>query len=302
MVARCNIKTSVILAVFILACAINTLNAAWWEKKNIPLPAGAEETRQETRRIAGSELIFTYYTAGEENAGSIRSFYRMRLPEMGWKEKELIKDLQQVPNLQVNAAFKNALEQNLMFEKGTDLLIINFMPEGTFNDGKTRFAIARGTMDFNNVPADEKKLMPELLAKPKKQVAPVYPDAKLINLSEDGGSSQAAYYTKDNIEGVSKFYKDSMPRFGWQLAEEKPIQERAANGNNYDISKLCPSCPKDTKLDLVSIKTKTAELHFSNDKGDVCGIVISNQSSAQAQSSPLGNVTIIAVNYEGKNS
>ncbi len=301
MVTRCNIKISAILTIFILACSINTLNAAWWERKNIPLPAGTEEARQETRRIGGSELIFTYYTTTQENADSIRSFYRTRLPDLGWKEKELIKDLQQVPNLQVNSAFKNALEQNLMFEKGTDLLIINFMPEGAFNDGKTRFAIAQGKMDLKNVPTDEKKLMPELLTKPKKEVAPVYPDSKLVNLSEEDNSSQATYYTKDDIGAVSKFYKDSMPNLGWALAGEKPVQETADTVNNLDIAKYCPNCPKDTNFDIGSIKTKIAELHFSNYKGDVCNIVISNQSSAQAKVSPFSSMTIILVNYESKN-
>jgi len=300
MVTRCNIKIGVILTIFILACAINTLNAGWWEGKNIPLPAGAEEARQETRRIGGSELIFTYYTTTQENNASIRSFYRRRLPDLGWKEKEIIKDLQQVPNLQVNAAFKNALEQNLMFEKDTDLLIINFMPEGVFNDAKTRFAIAQGKMDLKNAPTDEKKLMPELLTKPKKKSAPVYPDSNLINLSEEDNSSLATYYTKDDIESVSKFYKDGMPSIGWSLTEEKPIQETVGAANNYDISKHCPNCPKDTNFDTASIKTKITELHFSNHKGDICGIVISNQSSTQAQASPLGSITIILVNYESK--
>lgn len=302
MVTRCNIKISAILTIFILACGINTLNAAWWEGKNIPLPAGTEEAHQEARRIGGSELIFTYYTTAQESPDSIKSFYRRRLPDLGWKEKEIIKDLQQVPNLQINAAFKNALEQNLMFEKGTDLLIINFMPEGAFNDAKTRFAIAQGKMDFNNAPTDEKKLMPELLTKPKKKVAPVYPDAKLVNLSEDDNSSQASYYTKDDIESVSKFFKANMPNLGWSLTEEKPIQEAAAGVNSYDITKYCPNCPKDTNFDAVSIKNKITELSFSNPKGDVCRIAISNQSSAQAQGSPLGSMTIIAVNYESKNS
>ncbi|TAM38404.1 hypothetical protein EPN54_04275 [bacterium] len=300
MVRGCNIKIIAILSIVILTCAINTLNAAWWEKKDIPLPAGAEEARQETRRIGGSELTFTYYATSQENAGSIKSFYRLRLPDLGWKEKELIKDLQQMPNMQVNSGLKNALEQNLMFEKGTDLLIINFMPEGAFNDGKTRFAIARGKMDLKALPSDEKKLMPELLTKPKREVSPVYPDAKLVNLSEEDNSSQASYYTKDDIESVSKFYKEKMPGFGWALAEEKPVKETVNTANNLDMAKYCPNCPKDANLDTASIKTKITELDFSNNKGDSCGIVISSQSSAQAQGSLFGSMTIILVNYEGK--
>lgn len=300
MVTGCNIKISAVLSIVILACAINTLNAAWWDKKDIPLPAGAEEARQETRRIGGSELTFTYYTTARENPDSIRSFYRLRLPDLGWKEKELAKDLQQVPNMQVNPALKSALEQNLMFEKGTDLLIINFMPEGAFNDAKTRFAIARGTMDLNKAPTDEKKLMPELLTKPKKEVAPVYPDAKLVNLSEDDKSSQASYYTKDDIDGVSKFYKEKMPSLGWGLTEEKPVKEAVDTANNLDLAKYCPDCPKDTNLNPASIKTKITGLDFSNNKGEACSIVISNQSSAQVQGSPFGSMTIILVSYESK--
>jgi len=300
MVTGCNIKISAILSIVILACAINTLNAAWWDKKDIPLPAGVEEARQETRRIGGSELTFTYYTTAQGNADSVRSFYRMRLPDLGWKEKELIKDLQQVPNMQVNSSLKNALAQNLMFEKGTDLLIINFMPEGAFNDAKTRFAIAQGKMDLKAVPSDQKKLMPELLTKPKKEVAPVYPDSRLVNLSEADNSSQASYYTKGDIESVSKFYKEKMPNFGWALAEENPVKETTDTVNNLDMAKYCPDCPKDTNLDAAAIKTKITRLDFSNNKGDLCNIVISSQSSAQAQGSLFGSMTIILVNYESK--
>lgn len=300
MIRQCTIKTSAILAVIILACGINTLNAAWWERKNIPLPAGAEEARQETRRIGGSELVLTYYTTAQENTASIKSFYRRRLPELGWKEKNLVKDLQQVPGMQVNAAFRDALEQNLMFEKGTDLLMINFMPEGAFRDAKTRFAIIQGKMDFKEPLADKKKLMPELLTKPKKKVAPDYPTAKLINLVEGENSLQATYYTQDDIESASRFYKETMPSLGWSLNEEKPVQEVSAGAGNYDISKYCPACLEGANSGVISMKNKISELSFSNQKGGTCTIAIFNQSSSQIEGTPFGSITTITVDYEGK--
>ncbi len=293
-------RLTLTIAMALLILNPNSLNAAWWEGKDFPLPMGAQEANQETRRIGGAEFVFTYYSTTQENADSIKAFYRMKLSSLGWKEKELLNDLRQAPNFQVTSGLSDALGQNLMFEKDGEILIVNLMPEQAFNDNKTRFAIAKGKMDFKNAPTDEAKLMPTLLTKPKKEVAPLYPGATLVNLSEGDVSSQQLYYTKDGIESVSKFYKENMPGLGWDLREEKPIQEAAAEGSNFDLYKYCPNCPKDERLNINSIKSALTELHFYNYRGDECNIVISNQSTTQAAESPFGSMTIIMVNYAEK--
>jgi len=289
---------AIMIAISILILSVNTLNAAWWEGKDVPVPWGAEEAYQETRRIAGSNFLFTYYRTTQDSADSLKAFYRSRLINSGWKEKEMLNELRKVPNVPVNSSFSNVLEQNLIFEKDTDKLIINFIPEGVFNDGKTRFSIAKGKIDFKNVPTDPDKLAPALIAKPKKEVVPAYPGANLISLSETDNSSQQGYYTQDDIETAIIFYKENMLNKGWALVEEKPVQETSASADNLDLVKHCPNCMKDTGLDVNSIKNKSAELRFSNANKDTCDIVFSNQSSELMKASPFGSMTVIMVNYE----
>ncbi len=309
-------KLGKLIVIFISTfIALSPLYAGWWEGKDIPLPSGAQEANQETRRIGGSEFLFTYYSTTQENADSIKAFYRMRLPNLGWKEKELLKDLQQVQNFQVNSSFSNALGQNLMFEKGQEALIITFMPEGAFRDGKTRFTIASGKLDFKKQPAGDENFAPELLAKPKKDVAPVYPGASLINLSEGAHFLQAGYFTKDGLEAVSAFYKDNMPRLGWTLKEEGPIQENVLAADKNEIAKYCPECANNAnieaktsnalqadmaKVELKNIVARQAELVFVKENKVVCNVVISERNAIGVSAEDLGKMTVIMVNYEEK--
>lgn len=297
MFGRCSIRVVMIMAA-VLTLSVNTLNAAWWEGKDVPVPWGAEEAYQETRRIAGSNFVFTYYRTTQDSVDTIKAFYRSRLANSGWKKREILNELRQVPNVPLDISFGNALEQNLMFEKDTDVLIINFMPEGAFNDGKTRFSVAKGKIDFKNVPIDKEQLVPALIAKPKKEVAPVYPGASLISLSETDNSSLQGYYTQDDIETAIIFYKENMPNKGWALVGEKPVQETFAASGNLDLAKHCPNCTQFSGLGSSSIKNKVAELHFSNASKDTCDIVFSNQSSELMKAIPFSSMTVVMVNYE----
>jgi hypothetical protein len=282
---------------------------------SVPLPSGAEEARQETRKIAGSEFIFTYYTSAQDTAAAIKNFYRSRLPNLGWKEKELLNDLEQIPNFQANPSLGNALGQNLMFEKGEDTLIITFMPEGAFRDGKARFTLARGKLDIKKQPVGEESFAPELLAKPKKEVAPTYPGASLINLTEGANFLQAGYFTKDNIETVSAFYKANMPKYGWALKKEGPIQENVLPADKNEIAKYCPECANSAeieaktsnalqadmlKVELKNIVNRQAELAFVKENKIVCNVVIAERNAIGVSAEDLGKMTVIMVNYEEK--
>lgn len=292
---RMKITLILIAAVFILSS--NVFNNALGEMASVPLPPSAEEIRQEVKKIAGSAFTFNYYTS-EQDTLTIKNFYRSTLSNLGWKEKEPLKDLAGVTNFQVNSSLADNLSLNLIFEKDDgQMLIINFLPQVASSDGKTRFTIAEGKVDFKAQSTTQQDFVPELLAKPKKDITPTYPGASLINLNEDATYLRAGYFTKDDIEAVSSFYKNNMPGYGWNLITEKPIQEVAAAENNYDLYKYCPQCPKDIGFDMKSIKTRLTELKFSNTNGDVCSIVVSTRSSAE---SGFDNMTVILVNYAEK--
>lgn len=296
---RYKLIALIFFAVSIVAINRIPVDAAWWEEQNIPLPVNTEEVKTETRMMYGSQFNFTYYTSAQD-IDSIKGFYRNRLPNLGWKEREIAKELGQVQGLKMDASFNNVLGQNLTFEKGSDMLIVNFMPAGFSKDGKTRFSISKGKIDLSKPPSPDTSFAPELLTKPKKDVAPIYPGASLTNLSEQASSLRATYFTKDDIEQVISFYKTMMPNYGWYLNSEKPIEKiDFGAAGEYDVSKYCPSCPKGATDLAKSMETWLAELNFNNQKGDICNIVLSNVATAQGMPGSL-NMTTILVNYEEK--
>lgn len=293
-------KTKIIILLILAGLGLNMslLNVARAGTGAIRVPPGAEEIRRETRRIAGGEFVFRYYASGQDSA-AIKDFYNSTLLNSGWQAKSPLKDLQQAPNFQVNPSLTNVLEQNLIFEKEGDTVIVNFLPSGTTSDGKTRFTVAQGKIDLKNENLTEQDFVPAVLTKPRKDIAPVYPGATLISLNEGSDYLKAGYFTKDDIEDAALFYRNNMQSHGWNLTEETPVQETTNDAGNNDIYKYCPTCPKDVNINLNSIKTKFTQLKFSNDKQDACGITISSRASTDP-SMPLAGMTIILVNYEQK--
>lgn len=269
--------------------------------ESIPLPPNTEEVNKEARKIAGSEFEFIYYT-NTEHQDAIKDFYRRQLPNYGWKEKEIAQDLQQVPGFKMDASVAQILGQNLVFEKDGILLIINFMPEGFFSDTKTYFALGKAKEKIEPATGseNEKDMLPELLKKPRRDIAPVYPGSSLMNLSEQPHSQITSYITKDDIEQVASFYKEKMPGFGWFLVAERPLEEADYGDlSKYDISKYCPNCPKEAIVSPGSIETWVEELDFTNQRGDTCHLVLSQTKNTAGGDFSL-DMTTILVDYEEK--
>ncbi|MDP3143216.1 MAG: hypothetical protein Q8N14_04695, partial [Candidatus Omnitrophota bacterium] len=149
----------------------------------------------------------------------------------------------------------------------------NFLPQGAVQDGKTRFTIARGNTEAKKEPKED-DFIPRLSGKPKIDIAPVYPDAALIALSENAGFMRATYFVKDDIDKVSEFYKNKMLNYGWSLTEEK--MQQAVKPAEMAVS----------------------ELDFSNKEGDLCIIALTNAGPKQAVEDKLKNTTTIMVQYE----
>lgn len=292
-----SFKSKLLLVLVMLTLVADCALAAWLDTSALPVPPYAEEVKKDSRRIAGQEFSFTYYTSTQDTA-TIKDFYRSRLPNLGWKEKTPLKDLVQIPNFKLEPSLSNVFEQNLMFEKDGSTLIINFMPQGVFKDGKTRFSVSKGKLDIKAGLPKDTDFTPELLTKPQKEVAPIYPGASLITLSEQPHLSQATYFSKDDMETIIEFYKTRMPRYAWYLVEEKPVEK--IDSGDYDLSEHCPDCPKDIQPTVKSMQTELAQLDFSNQQGDACKIVLFRAISKEAVDVPLSDMTTILVHYAEK--
>ena len=268
------------IAVAALTISLSPIKAAAEDKQAIPVPPNTEQVKKEARRIAASEFDFTYY-ASAQPAGQLKDFYRLRLTNSGWKEKTLLKDLEQIPGLQMEPALRSSLGQNMMmFEKEGVTLIINFLPEGVFPDQKTRFTVAQGKIGLQSAPSADTIPPIELLAKPHKEVAPTYPGAALISLSEPAGALTATYFTQDDINAVAAFYKNKMPNYGWSLVEEK--------------------APEKLEMSQTSnMESWMAQLSFVNANQDTCNIILSQAISGQAGPAKM-EMTTILVNYAEK--
>ncbi len=299
MFLRNKVIAGIILFLGTIVLSINSLEAGWWEDLSLPVPPSTQEVKKERRKLAGSEFTFIYYESSL-GASNIKDFYRQRLTNAGWQEKDLLKEAGNIPNFQIDPNVANALSQNLNFEKDKEMLFINFLPENFSQDEKTKFTIGKGkTLEPGQAQKQDGGFGFELLDKPKKEVAPVYPKASLIDLSEQEHSSMLTYTTKDDIEPVVLFYKNNMASYGWNLIEEEPIKKRdfSADLEKYDLAQACPSCAKNNITLPKSMEMQFAELKFTNPRGDSCDIVINSMMSGEAGAGPL-RFTNILVRYD----
>lgn len=282
-----------IITLITLALSLSTSCLA----SNLPVPLNTEETKEEIRLLGDAEYTYTYYESDLEMK-QIKDFYRRELPILGWREKKLVNELKQVSGLKLEASVTNLLEQQFIFEKGEEILIINFIPALSSGKGKLKFILAQGKSAFNAETLKEgKNFVPVLVAKPNKDVFPVYPGASLVSLSEPAGAITASYFTPDDIEAVSEFYKARMSNYDWSLVDEKLPKKIDTSLNKEDIAKYCPSCAAKTPVDISAIETWVAYLYFAKENQDICNVVLSQIIAGKGMPAQM-NTTIIMVNYE----
>jgi len=288
-------KFSLFIIVVVAALVIKL--SPLYALSDIPTPPNSEETKQETRMLGNSEYDFIYYSSAL-GANQIKEFYRQHLPESGWKEKKILDDLKQVQGFKVDTSLSNALGQNLIFEKDTDMLIINFLPPALPQKGATRFTLALGKSIIREVPPEEADFIPKLIAEPKKDVFPVYPDASLISLSEPENTIKATYFSKDNIHSVAEFYKVKMLNYGWSLIGEKPAEKIDTSLNKEEMAKYCPTCADKAAISPGTIENWLAQLYFSNQNQDTCNVILSQVITGEGM--PNMEMTVILVDYAEK--
>ena len=285
-------------ALILFAAFISGVNYS--EAASALLPPKTEEVKTETRKFGGSWLECTYYLSSLSSEG-VKDFYKRSLAKLGSTINDPLKKLSNISDFKVTSELSNMLSNNMVFERDGQTQIINVIPERYFEDRKSRFVICRGKVDYKNYPLSggAEAILPELKASPKLNIAPLYPSAKLLNMSEDKGSLKAIYVSGDDIKRIEGFYEDKMPGYGWVLKEKKPIRwvgEKSFAGGKEDLSRICPTCPPDSARPANMFY---GELTFSNIEGDICGISLSTLSLEGEDLKGMG-FTNILVRYEKK--
>lgn len=270
-----------------LTAVVFMLTGAALAQEYLPVPSGAQESKKQVRKLAGSEYTLTYYKSSSSSE-EIKSFYRANLPALGWKEKGFLDDLSQIEQLKDNPFLGQVLEKTLVFEKDKEIIIINFLP-ALRQSKEIQFTLSRGTMPEMPEGAQAEQqpfIVPELVAQPKKNVAPAYPGSSLMFLQEPQAGQRAVYATADEAQKVAGFFKEQMPGYGWALQEETPAEK---------LNQDCPTCPKTTGL---PIETWVTKLKFTK-PGAECEVVLSQIKAGNVLPQGMAATTIL-VNYDEK--
>ena len=308
-----RILKTVLLVVFIAGFCLNAAYAAWWDTNAIPVPEDSQKVDTQTRAIGKTKIELNYYSS-TLSVDEIRDFYRKELAARDWKESNMLQSFSSSPELEKKPGAKDFFANNIIFEKDEKILYINFLPGGVYRDAKTRFTVGLWQKPAKGETAGG---LPQLLKKPKKDVAPAYPGASLMSLSENENSLQAMYMAKDApAEEIAAFYKQNMPGYGWSLTSEEPMHKVGLQGMNKYYTKAetgeCPDCVKATEETAAQGLPEIAgagdffagEMVFSNAKGDICQIVLSRGEFTFGglgdMAGRIPKLTSITVHYEKK--
>lgn len=261
-----KIKFVFSLAGVLFFSLINVYAQQWPANEVLPVPINTNEIKRQASAQSGHEGIEIYYES-RQSPKEISSFYSNRLITFGWKKFYVSGD-------------------NIIFDKKDELISLSFLPDGMYNDGKAHFILSRSkqTQDMVSQPriSSDTWPLPESNKKPAQEITPPYPGSALASLSEDSNFMMATYFSKDGIEEVFDFYKEKMADYGWNLDSQTPIQKISGE--------------KPGKADSLT-GTWTAELNFSNDKKESCGVFLSDMLLGDKP--PFSSdITTITIRYE----
>jgi hypothetical protein len=265
----------------------------------LPVPMNTEEENRQQRRV-GEVYIETVFYKSDSSVREVGDFYRVRLPYLGWQEQNFsgLKD----SGIKLDPSVINVLKDNLFFEKGQETIVITFMPDRSSLKGTTLYTLSKIVKKPEETPESAEGFSFELLNKPQKDVAPVYPGASLVNLNEKPGLQEATYFTKDDLGAADSFYKTKMPGYGWFIIEETPVEKVEMGGNSNKRSEYCPRCPKAPEGEFGATEMVTKKLIFSNQNQDKCSVVLSRVKMGDALTAAgvIANFTTILVIYAEK--
>lgn len=215
----------------------------------VPVPWGAKLVRDDTAILGGGNerKVVSYETKASKQ--QLFDYYLKEMPYRGY------------------SLFMNA-EQNLVFNKGNELVVIIIPPE---RDGKTQFMITTASMDSASSLASSNKGPCEPIPS-----VPVYPGASCMQSMrlKSGGAKSAAYSTEDAVNIVLNFYHVQMPNYNWSLEKEVNLGDSLREGKLQGITMPSQDSPANDFYDNANM------MNFINRKGDSCSInIMSNPTS-----------------------
>jgi len=233
----------------------------------------------------------------------LKEFYKIKLSQFGWKPLEILGNLGDLGGMfgfdtdQLGAITQNSL----MLTKNKNMLTIVFIPEGE----TTRYSLSIKSMpSLNDVSSQVPGLPGQDKQKPKgkrETFMPLYPKATEIRYFEEFGTVNASYGIDDDAETIATFYRNNMPKYGWQLKQEKDSGQKSMD----EISTQCPTCPKLPQSYQSIVQNATfgnQKLDFINKRGDKCQIRITRATGLNMPFAPSqGDLTTINVKYKKAN-
>jgi len=278
MCSKAKITGIIITIIFLLA--INPLDAAWWEMKGLPVPAHTEKIKDKNTKFEGAEFDVVYYTS-TLNTQSIRDFYEKKLIKLGWQKSDPFAQLGNIPDIKVTPELTGLFGDALIFRKDNETIVIRFLSQGV---KETKYILTKNKLFLEKtVPIDIASL-PRPTFKLKHNNIPEYPDAELINLSEEQDYFGATYLSREDPLTVTKFYKNRLLSNNWNLIRE------------HSPTKIYPPKQPNYYKGL-----QLGVLEFSKANGESCRICVAHPILDESKITNQSSITYITISYE-KNS
>jgi len=209
-----------------------------------PVPWGAKLLREDVVTVGdGEERNIASYEV-KANKQELYNYYLQKMSDQGYK------------------LFMNG-EQNLVFNKGEDLVFI-FIPPS--KGGKTQFII--GTASTRPAVNKTNGYDGVVQCEPLPSI-PVYPGSRCMQSTrqKSGGAMSVSYSTGDSLDTAVSFYRRQMPQYGWELKKESKIgdlmSEALQSPGHQEIT-------SDKQAFMRDFYGGATGLVFSNNQGNGC--------------------------------
>ncbi|MDD2752358.1 MAG: hypothetical protein PHN59_04435 [Candidatus Omnitrophica bacterium] len=270
-------KIAAIIISLLVFFSVNSLYASWWDMKTLPVPGHTQKIKENNYAFEGAEFDAVYYSSTLDTQ-RISDFYRNKLPKLGWQERDLTEQLNEIRGPSDIPELGGFLGGALIFRKDNDTIVIRFISQG---EKETKYILGKNKLFLEkNLPMDIASLpTPDLEIKHKN--IPQYSDAKLINLKEGADFFNATYLSKADPAIVVKFYKNNLLSNGWKLNQEK------------SPNKVYP-----TKMKSFYKGLQLGVLDFSKANGETCRIHVIHHILDENNAINQSNITYITIAYE----
>jgi len=161
------------------------------------------------------------------------------------------------------------------------MIVIRFLSQGK---KETKYILTKNKLFLEkDLPIDIASL-PRPTFKLKHNNIPAYPDAELINLTEEQDSFAATYLSREDPLTVAKFYRNRLLSNNWNLIRE--------NSPTKIYPPKQPNYYKGLQLGV---------LEFSKANGESCKICVAHPIPDESKITNQSSITYITISYE-KNS